>query len=489
MTSFRSTISQQRQLPANALIALVDDIAEHQLAINSFMLLQNGDCMLQWHRNPYRSDCPQLLFSLSKSITSIAVGIAWDRGLLDLDDAVISFFPDKLPTTVTPNLARMTVRHLLSMTAGHEDNIYAAVAKEQDWASAFLSQHVPHGPGTRYRYSTHSTYMLAAIIERVTGIGLVDFLMPALFEPLAIPRPSWEKCPMGITAGGMGLSLTTESIAKFGLLLLNNGLYEGKRIVSETYIRMATSEQSDNRAEAAPGRVDSAQGYGYQIHLCRKECYRGDGSFGQLCFVAPNEQIVIAATASFTSMNELQSLLNLIYEHIIDRIDEEGSLSHDDDQVLLQRVLLQRVAQLSEGIDINKPYSDRTASLDGAAYTLSGNPHGLRQIRFFEQDDLLEMQMVYGDERNNVLPFSWIEPIAVYDVFNKDLSLHRQEVITSASWLDSRTLELKLVYIETPYVVTYKIVFIEDSAIHFQFSINVSLNIPEYRVEGIRTSL
>src|SRR5690606_27707624 len=104
-------------------------------------------------------------------------------------------------------------------------------------------------------------------------------------------------CPMGIAAGGMGLSLTTEDVAKFGQMLLNNGTYGGETIVSEAYVSLATQEQSDNRQGAT--RIDSAQGYGYQFHLCRRGCYRGAGAFGQLCFVAPEQRMVIAATSAF----------------------------------------------------------------------------------------------------------------------------------------------------------------------------------------------
>lgn len=163
--------------------------------------------------------------------------------------------------------------------------------------------------------------LLAAVIERVTGQNMVDYLMPRLFEPLGIPRASWETCPQGITAGGMGLSLSMDSVAKFGQMLLDKGTYGGRRIVSEQYIERASREQSDNRAGAE--RIDSAQGYGYQFHLCRRGCYRGDGSFGQLCLVAPEQKIVIAAAASFKSMSRLQVLLDLIFENIIDAVQAE----------------------------------------------------------------------------------------------------------------------------------------------------------------------
>jgi CubicO group peptidase (beta-lactamase class C family) len=469
-------IPENHRLSSQALIEFFTRIEQLKLEVNSFILLQDGKVTAQFWRPPYRKDSPQLLYSLSKSFTSIAVGIAWDNGLLNLDDKVISFFSEKLPANIKPNLAKMTVHHLLSMNAGHHDNIYATVAKEQDWVKTYLSLDVEHEPGSHYRYSTHSTYMLSAIIEQVTGQNMIDFLMPRLFEPLGISRPSWETCPLGITAGGMGLSIPTEDIAKFGLMLLNKGVYEGKRIVSEQYIKLATTEQSDNRAGAE--RIDSAQGYGYQIHLCRRGCYRGDGAFGQLCFVAPKENIVIAATSSFKNMAALQTLLDLIYEHIIDQLDND-LIYTPEYNIDLQELL----SKISGPIPAIKPVPVNMPIENAGCYVMDDNPHGLNQIVFHLKGEQLELQASYGDERDNILRFNFAEPMRIKDVFYKDLSKQLQEVITYAAWHNSRTLQLTLFYIETPYVVTYTISF-QDQIIDFQFNINVSMNITEYRVTG-----
>lgn len=472
-------LPEDHGLSSRGLLDFFSQIEQSALAVNTFMLLQDGVVTAAFARAPYRLDHPQLLYSLSKSFTSIAVGIAADEGLIKLEDQVISFFPDKLPDTVSPNLARMTVHHLLSMNAGHHDNIYGAVAQEEDWVRAFLAQEVPHEPGSHYVYSTHSTYMLSAIIEQASGQSLVDFLMPRLFEPLEIPRPVWETCPLGITAGGMGLSLSTESIAKFGQMLLNKGEYAGTRIVSERYLGLATREQSDNRLSAPKDRADSAQGYGYQFHLCRRGCYRGDGSFGQLCLVAPRENIVIAATAAFGSMQQLQTLLDFIYEYMIDRLGRQEAYSQADNLELQAKL-----AAWTYPVPLAQHVPSPAHQYNRRSYRMGDNPHGLREILVDLSQERLTVQLSYGDERDNVLPFSFTEMLHAQGVFNKDLSLHRQEVVTAASWQDQHTLKLTLVYIETPYVVTYTIGF-REKEIDLGFRINVSLNIPEYSTTGV----
>jgi len=464
-------------LSSRALHAFFHQIERLELAVNGFMLLQGGKATAQFWREPYRKDSKQVLFSLSKSFTSIAIGIAWDEGYLRLDDRVIAFFPDKLPEAVSPHLERMTIHHLLSMNTGHHANIYEAVVREKDWVRAFLSLEVEHEPGSYYQYSTPATYMLSAILQRSTGKGLVDFLMPRLFEPLGISRPSWETCPLGIAAGGMGLSLSAESVAKFGLMLLHKGVFEGRRIVSESYIALATDVHSDNHKEGAP--IDAVQGYGYQFHRCRSGCYRGDGAFGQLCFVAPVHDLVIVANCSFPSMRPLHTLLDLIYEHIIDKIDMNASLS------------------IAEGAGLNLPFTKLPFAVTPApaldtlpyrskmsqSYRMSDNPNDVKQMRVTLEHDSLELRIYYGDGREQGLPFHFAETVEAEALFWKDLSLHMQKVVTYAAWRESGTLQLTLCYIETPYVVDY-IIRLEEASIDVQFDINVSMHLSRYRMTG-----
>ncbi|RJE87484.1 class A beta-lactamase-related serine hydrolase [Paenibacillus sp. 1011MAR3C5] len=464
-------------LSSQDLLAFFRKIESLDLAVNGFMLLQDGKATAEFWREPYRKDSEQVLFSLSKSFTSIAIGIAWDEGYLSLDDQVAAFFPDKRPDPVSPHLEKMTIHHLLSMNAGHQANIYEAVVKQQDWVKAFLSLEVEHEPGSYYQYSTPAAYMLSAILQRATGEGLVDFLMPRLFEPLGIPRPSWETCPLGIAAGGMGLSLSAEGVAKFGLMLLHKGSFEGRRIVSERYIELAVAEHSDNRKEGAP--IDAAQGYGYQFHRCRRGCYRGDGAFGQLCFVAPQHNLVIAANCSFPSMRPLHTLLDLIYEHIIDQLDANASLPTVEGAEMSFRFKRQSAVLPAAVASENHPYWSRVSK----SYRMADNPNGVEQMIISLNHDELELRLHYRDGREQSLPFHFSQPVEAETVFWKDLCLHMQKVVTYAAWRDNTTLQLTMYYIETPYVVDYTI-RLDEVSIDVQFDINVSMNLSGYHMTG-----
>ncbi|WP_082361067.1 serine hydrolase domain-containing protein [Bacillus sp. FJAT-28004] len=466
-------------LSSKSLLAFFAQINQLNLNLNSFILMQNGKATSEFYRDPYRQGNPQLLFSLSKSFTSIAIGIACDEGLLDVSNKVISFFPDKLPHTISDNLAEMTIHHLLSMNAGHHDNIYGSVAEKTDWVKAYLAMEVEHKPGTYYRYSTHSTYMLSAILERVTGQKLIDYLMPHLFVPLGISSPSWETCPLGIVAGGMGLSIPTEGIAKFGQMLLNKGVFNGHRIVSDQYILLATSEQSDTSRDEE--RIDFSQGYGYQFFMCRDGCFMGNGGYGQLCFVSPKHQVVIAATSSFSSMKQLQTLLDLVYDHILLPLDTDILFDHVEQKAELD----QHLSNMTFPYTTPRSEPNHTICLNDLHFSFMDNTQMLTQLHFTSSGSEFQFKLIFDDQSVKTYPFNFNSLIHSTDHFTKDLATHDQEVVTQACWIDSYQLSLTLIYIETPYVVIYFVRFY-DNKIELKYTNNMSFGFDEYELIGVQ---
>ncbi|WP_312148071.1 serine hydrolase domain-containing protein [Paenibacillus odorifer] len=444
-----------------ALSKFYEELERSDLPVNTFMLLRKGEVITEFYRQPYRKNVPQVLFSLSKSFTSIAAGIAWDNGYFDLTDKVVSFFPDQLPSSISPNLEKMTIHHLLSMNTGHNNNIYGAIAKQNDWVRAFLALDVEDEPGSYYNYNTHDTYMVSAIIEKTTGENLVDFLMPRLFTPLDIERPEWETCPLGIVAGGMGLSIPTDGIAKFGQMLLNQGVYNSRRIVSKDYLKLALNEQSDNRW--GQNKADWSNGYGYQFFMCRNGCKMGNGAFGQLCFIDPSQEIVIAATSSFTEMKKLQDFLDIIYANL---------LNFDWPTVASNIIKPPTFTSLVDRI-VKVDYRSYSGT-----YVFEDNKHKIKELTLKFEEEHLSFSLLYDDHLDE-FPFDFSRTTHAKSLFIKDLSLSEQEVCTSASWqYDDSKLILTVYYIETPYVVDYTLSF-SGKKIELYMHRNLSLEVRE----------
>ncbi|MBR7115519.1 MAG: serine hydrolase, partial [Alistipes sp.] len=183
--------------------------------LHSIMIVKDGKVVKEHWMGEGAPDKLHILNSVSKTFTSTAVGLAIAEGKLSLSDKVVDLFPDKLPTEVSDNLKKVEVRHLLTMSGGHDTEPSRRTMPEgADWVEAFLAHPFEHEPGTYFWYNSMGTYMLSAIVQKVTGEKVIDYLTPRLFEPLAIEGATWQESPQGINVGGWGLYLKTEDLAK-----------------------------------------------------------------------------------------------------------------------------------------------------------------------------------------------------------------------------------------------------------------------------------
>ena len=306
----RSTPEAQG-IPSPAILAFIDEVERSIPELHSVILLRHGTVVAEGWWTPYAAQLSHMLFSLSKSFTSTAIGMAVAEGRLTVDDLVLSFFPDVAPAEPDANLKAMKVRHLLSMSTGHDQDASDRTFPNRNWVKAFLSLPVEHQPGTHFVYNTAATYMLSAIIQKLTAEKLIDYLRPRLFQPLGITGATWESCPMGINTGGFGLSIKTEDIARFGQLYLNKGEWYGKRLLSEAWVEEASSKHVNNGDNP---ESDWNQGYGYQFWRCRYNAYRGDGAFGQYCIVMPEQDAVLAITSG---VNDMQAVMSKAWECLL----------------------------------------------------------------------------------------------------------------------------------------------------------------------------
>ena len=281
--------------------------------LHSFMIVRHGYVIASGWWAPETADKPHILMSVSKSFTSTAVGLAINEGKLSLDDKVLKFFPDDAPADPSDNLKALTVRDLLTMTGGHDTEPHADQGGPT--VKQFLAHPFVHQPGTHFQYNTMGTYTLSAIVTKVTGQTVLDYLKPRLFEPLGIANPEWDRSSEGYSLGGYGLHLRTEDIAKFGQLYLQHGEWHGKQLVPRKWVEQATSYQVPNaQSDHANIGTDWQQGYGYQFWRCTHNAYRADGAGGQFCVVMPDRDAVVAITAQGADM---QAELNAIWDKLL----------------------------------------------------------------------------------------------------------------------------------------------------------------------------
>lgn len=236
-TSLPRSLPEKEGVSSENIIQFLDAIAaQDKHEMHGLMMLRHGKVVAEGWWAPYRADLVHTMYSCSKSFTATAVGFAVTEKKIRLDDQVISFFPDKWPVTVNDHLKNLKIKDLITMTVGQSPDPTGVVVATDDWVKTFFEVPIVDAPGTRFLYNSAATYMLSAIVQKVTGQKIVDYLKPRLFDPLGISGYDWEVDPDNINTGGWGLRIKTEDMAKFAQLFLQKGKWKGKQILPEAWV-------------------------------------------------------------------------------------------------------------------------------------------------------------------------------------------------------------------------------------------------------------
>ncbi len=454
-------------ISSSALLAFIDKAEQEIHHLHSIMLLRHGNVVAEGWWHPYAAQHPHMLFSLSKSFTSTGIGLVIAEGLLSLDDSLLSFFPDDAPETVSDNLAAMNVRHLLTMTSGHKEDTMGplSAAKNGNWTKTFLGLPVDYSPGTHFLYNTGASYMLSAIVQKVTGMTLLAYLQPRLFEPLGIEDASWEVSPQGINVGGFGLSIKTEDIARFGHMLLQKGRWNGQQIVPADWVEQATSFQVSNAPSENP---DWAQGYGFQFWRCRHAAYRGDGAFGQYCLVLPEQDAVVAITSGLGNM---QQVLDLIWEGLLPALTPQ---SLPEDAVALTK-LKTKLDSLALPAQSGESVQPESASISGKSYAINPNPAGIEMVRFtFSSDEFRFFHKDSASEEEVVCAIGgWRQGTTTI------INHVAMKISANGAWTAAGEFTMDLWFYETPFCLKITSKF-DDDQVQIEMTTNVKVGDLEF---------
>lgn len=439
------------------IIEFLDAIAKSKNEMHSIMIIRHGKVIAEGWWDPYRPDLKHTLYSLSKSFASTAMGFAVAEKRLTVNDKVISFFPDKLPGTVSENLSQLTIKDLLSMSVGQSPDPTGPVVISDDWVKTFFTIPVLKKPGTEFLYNSAATYMLSAIVQKVTGEKILDYLKPRLFDPLGIEGMDWETDPMGISVGGWGLRLKTEDIAKMGLLFLQKGKWSGKQLLPASWIEEATTFKIDNAPGMEQIRKDSSdwrQGYCYQFWRCRNNAYRGDGAFGQYMIVMPEQDAVIAITSETPNMQEE---LNLVWQYLLPAMSPERSTLSMDDAMTLKK----RLATLKLPLPV---VTDTLTGITAvsAGYKMGSNSKNIESIAVNSKGSVITLDFKI---KGTTYPVNfgngkWIKgktemlgPSLVELAKNHFVGLPPSQIAGAYWWKEKNVLEAQLRYIDSPHTL------------------------------------
>ena len=385
---------------------LLDAVDTAGIELHSLMVLRHGHVVAEGWWAPYAPDLKHLVYSLSKTFTSAAAGLAIGEGRFGLDDRMVDHFPDLVPSDLDDRYSRYLVRHALSMSSGHEAEaldraVEAAEGRGGDLLAGFFAVPPEREPGSVFAYNQPTVYGVGRLVARTTGGGLLAYLQPRLLDPLGIDEAQWMMIG-DVEMGFSGLHLRTESLAKAGQLVLDGGRWGDEQILDPAWVATATSVQTRNdTGDRAPGGdepIDWRQGYGFQYWMGRHG-FRGDGAYGQFILVWPEEDAVVVTTAETVDM---AGLLDLLTTHLVSAMSGSGAPEADAE-------LAERLAGLALAVpsDSGAPFEGEfeivADALPPGPFTSGGPVPGARSVAVVPRADGWSLR-VRGADADVALP-------------------------------------------------------------------------------------
>jgi hypothetical protein len=459
LVSLPRSVPEEEGVSSTGIAGFLEAAAKTKNEFHSFMFLRHGKVIAEGWWDPYKPVYRSTVYSASKTFTSTAVGFAVSENLLKLSDKVVSFFPNDLPDSISLWLANLTVKDVITMSDGMDPDPIPATALNKNWVKAFLLTPIVHKPGTVFLYNSFGSFILSAIVQKVTGQKEVDYLKPRLFDPLGISGMDWEENLMAINTGGWGLRIKTEDMAKLGQLYLQKGMWNGSQVLPSGWVEEATTAKIIQHPDLPQVKKDSSdweQGYGYQIWRSRHHSYRADGAFGQYILVLPDQDAVIAIQAETSDM---QNEINLVWDYLLPAIKKTKLPVNQKSQYELKEKLSLLAIKPAPG-----NFSSFTTNKNLNKYfVIDPNDSRIETLNLQIKDSICHLSMNAGSDVYNLYYGAGFWKTGQTNRSGPNLASGAKEnwplltpykVAGSFYWTDDQTLVLEMRYVESPHTET-----------------------------------
>lgn len=470
---------EQVGVKSSAITAFINEINENNLGLQSFTVVRHDKVCAQGFFKPYNKDIPHVLYSMSKSVTSTAVGFAVSEGLINLNDRVVKFFHEYLMSK-RPFNRMITVRMLLTM---HSDKLITVLDEKggTDWVQNFLNAPFLLPPNTKFNYISENTTMLSAIITKVTGMSVIDYLYPRIFEPLGIEKPFWESDGKGNNAGGWGLYMKSEDLAKFFLPYIHGGKWkDGTQIIPEIWVKEATRKQVDSVSD---GYIDNMMGYGYQFWRNPvSNSYRADGLFGQRCFMFPEYDALVVLNCGEAEDYKVMKIFWKYFPECFGYGElPENKAEYQQMLDTIDNCSVEDLPKSERNRELEEKISGRLITCKTSEF-VSVVSITITQMWFKKPGEISEMKLTFDDEK---LTFYWKEKeyentIDVglngeYGISKMTLGDVTYHAYSKAAWKEDGTLDLWIRPIETSHVRKFNFKFNDDDTVKITNIMNPTL--------------
>ncbi len=471
-----------------------DELKKTGYRFKNIMILRKGKVVAECTKYPFVAEMPHTMFSFSKAITAVAIGFAIHEGLLRLDTTLEDLFADTYDEKLMAKNKGITVRNLLNMTAGKSVSLLENKEKGK-WLDNFVKARSYAKPGEKFKYISENTYVLGRMLAKVSGLTISEYLKPRLFEPLKMDIPFWEKDELGFDAGGWGLFMNIEDMAKLGQCFLQNGVWNGVQVIPDGWVEAMTTPY----VRDLYGLDAKELGFGYNTWCGRNDgYYRFEGLYSQFAFFYPREEACVVINCS-----------DIKHKTLFDLIDKYFPKAFKDDlQVISEDISEEFKASLSTFSYDILPVSPRNYATEkglndkiykmrkvkaatmlplSSTYMLSSKPGCINNIKFRFNDDYAEMTW---DEKNvgkNVICINLDGKRRISNVHFGDMHVH---VLAYGAWREDGKLEIQFYTMEIPEVRTWVIEF-DGKKIKIKNTLSPNLYETldnKYRFEGMKTN-
>ncbi len=387
---FHTVTPESAGIPSTALERFYREIETLKMPLHSFLLLRHGNLIAEGYWSPHTPDERHIVYSVSKSITSLAVGFCIEEGRFRLTDKIVDLFPEKIDFPVDGFTKEITVEHLLTMRSGHPA---ATDRTGPDWVKTYLMTPPPCPPGTVFGYDSMATHTLCALVQKTTGMKMMEYLKPRLFDPLGIEGAYCQEDPMGINTGSRGVHCKTGDMAKLGQLFLQKGHWLGKQVVPQSWLEAATQKQADTAANVI--NLDGNTGYGYQFWRLRGDAYGCRGIGGQWVVVIPSLDMVWVSTGNLLDDGGSDDLVLRLFWSMIAPFVEFGPLPENPEAYGRLLALTRELAlPMPDGAEEGKLLT----ALPGKTYAFRPNEAGLASVGFTKVEDALGIDLRFRED-------------------------------------------------------------------------------------------
>ncbi|NLZ81412.1 MAG: serine hydrolase [Clostridiales bacterium] len=433
MKQFVTATPEEVGISSERIVRFMKTLEYNEIPMHSLLIIRYGKLVAESYYAPYTKDTLHRMFSVTKSFTSIAIGLLAEEGKLSLDDNIISYFPEMLSETgVHPYIAEMTIKDMLKMASAHENTTYKIDIKE-DWVKSFFITEPSHYPGTIFSYDTSSSHTLAALVEKISGMKMLDYLRSKFLDELEFSKDAYIiSDPNGVSMGGSGLMATPMDFAKVAWTVMHDGRAEDKQLIPEWYIKEATKKQIDTSVKG--GTTEEKQGYGYQFWRIRNDGFACYGMGGQLAICIPKEDLLVVTTADTQGLGGgVQVIYDTFWREIYDNLSDKPFVENIEGSKSLKAILKESQIKAVAG-DLTNVIVN---TINGRTYSFDDeNPMNLKNIKI----ELKEELGIFCFENQNgkqELTFGLGKQI------ESKFPHYNMNCVSSAAWVEEKTLLIK----------------------------------------------